>query len=1428
MLVKNAYELFLLLQEKGIQLRLDHEQNLKCQAPKGVMTEALLLLLKEYKAELIRMVKNHAISDLSAITGKDATHFSPQPEQIRAPESLLIDGRYPLSMAEKRFWFLHTLSETPHYYNVSVSYRVLGVLDIHALEQAVSAVINRHTILRTSFVMHQGEICRSLQPSTSFKVSVLSCSDQTEDQWMDTLIQRQKIDFDLFSSPLLRVDFLVNQQASKTTQDQCLLFCLHHLICDAWSVEILLKEIFSYYLEYTQGKKALLPDVSLQYIDYALWQDDQISQKKEALSFWCHQLQNVENLLEETDIFADSLASAGHLLDATPKKNIRLFFLAQNEHEKILAFSKKNQVSVFNFMLFCYGLFLYYSFEKQHFAVGVPVTTRNTKAAENMIGCLINTIAVKFSVDDSLTFTEFFAKMKASWSNLMPYQEVPFEKIVDAMGFGAKDQKNKYPIFQTLLAYHKNDSVDHLEWQGLSLSKVQSMVGIAKVPVQLTVTETTSQIQCEWEWDEAFFDDGQLLQWTQSFQALIRLVLDSESIQIKDCQLFKLQRKSAILVGIERRNFYQQVAPYVLKDWHLFEKNIAIVQGSLKVTYRELFILSEILLKKFSPAITAGDTVAIWCHLSIESIAALLAVVRAGGIYVPIHVDWPLQRIQKALITAKAQYFCVGEALLSSIDLGFLSLHSINRVSIPSFDQMLPDIEKEKNHAHQDENFSYVSDIDLKQARSIFYIIFTSGSTGDAKGALVYQDSFVNLLQWYIEALSLNAEDRALVFTSFAFDLTQKNIWATLATGATLYLPKLHYFVVDLCCDIIQQERITRINSSPSLFYALLEKTSLDCAQETSSSPLLSLQSVVLGGEAIQYRLLEQWHTTHTARLYNSYGPTECTDVVTYALISRPNLSTIPQGLSSRAQKESQLKTVNSQIPLGSPIFNTMISIRNPSNQVMRCRQVGEICISGLPLGGGYIARDDLTRQVFLSSEIEQCYKTGDFGYIAEDGLLYFTGRRDDQIKLRGLRIELSEIEQAILSFDRQCAVFCWQETLVAFVVEKTSFSIQKFRQSLLEKLPLYSIPEVFFILDQLPLTSSGKVDRVLLKNLYGNRLQEASLIPRLEHFSAEEIRLKNALVRIWGSILKKEVHEQQSFFQQGGHSLLALNLLYQIQSAWGVQLNLSDLLVYDSIATQTHWLSQKINQKKSGSNIYILKEFQNKPAYDWVVIHPILGDLACYAYWVKQFSGPAQVIGIACPDALERYSHATELLSDYADSMMQHLKTKRVRLLGYSFGAILVLALIPFLKKKEISIEWVGLIDSDLSTDFSDLLSQSSALLIEGLQGKSQELAANREAIEGFYQKAKEQGMISGDYPYRAFESRAFSIYHLYRLFSGVSLQALDAPCFMAVGRETYQKLIVQHSPFLAAPTLVLDAVHVDILNEMNSQSILDFIATL
>ena len=325
---------------------------------------------------------------------------------------------------------------------------------------------------------------------------------------------------------------------------------------------------------------------------------------------------------------------------------------------------------------------------------------------------------------------------------------------------------------------------------------------------------------------------------------------------------------------------------------------------------------------------------------------------------------------------------------------------------------------------------------------------------------------------------------------------------------------------------------------------------------------------------------------------------------------------------------------------------------------------------------------------------------------------------------------------------------------------------------------------------------------------------------PKISHFSSEKMVLKNVLLRIWGSILKKKIHEQHSFFQQGGHSLLALNLLYQIQNEWSLQLHLSDLLIYDSIVLQTDWLYQKINQNKSSSNIYILKEYPEEPTYDWVLIHPILGDLACYAYWVKQCSDAAQVMGVSCPHHIENYANANDLLVEYAEAIIKQLKTNRVRLLGYSFGGMLAVLLAPFLSKKEISVEWVGIIDSDLSTDFSDLLSKSAYSLDTNNM--------HAEVIEHFYQKAKERGVIDYDYPYHAFQSRALSMYHLYRLFSGVSLKPLETPWFMVLGLKTHQVSMMQYSPFLAAPTLILEATHADMLSEINSQKILDFIATL
>jgi len=553
--------------------------------------------------------------------------------------------------------------------------------------------------------------------------------------------------------------------------------------------------------------------------------------------------------------------------------------------------------------------------------------------------------------------------------------------------------------------------------------------------------------------------------------------------------------------------------------------NVAVIHGDRRMTYRELNQQANQLARYLQQeGLQKGERVGICLSRSPSMLVSVWGVLKAGGVYIPIEAGYPRDRIHYILQDSEARFLltetCIQERLP---DVG----------SIP----VLLDTLADKIVGFDDGNL-----VVKPEAGDGIYIIYTSGSTGNPKGAAVTHGGEVNLQRWYTNACDFNTGDRSIIVSAFGFDLTQKNLFAPTLCGGAIVIPQMDEYDAEVVAAEIERSAVTHMNCAPSALYALVEH-----CDDPRARQLKSLRWVYLGGEPIRMNALSQWlqHPNCKAQVVNSYGPTECTDVVSWYVVD-------------------DITPMTGGVPIGKPICNTEIYVVNDALKPVPHGIVGEICIAGAGVGLGYLKRDELTAEVFVENPFGQgkLYRTGDLGRFMPDGNIEYIGRKDFQVKVRGLRIELGEIEHAIKQLPgvTDALVTVRDEQLIAYGVSIEPDSASQWQSVLRNALPDYMVPARLILLPEWPLTPNGKIDR--------KALPDPDIQQRLMPYVAPRDDIEIAIVDIWSQVLKRdEIGINDGFFDLGGHSLLANQIVSRLRKHFAIALPIRDLMTHPTVA---------------------------------------------------------------------------------------------------------------------------------------------------------------------------------------------------------------------------------------------------------------------
>ena len=1044
-------------------------------------------------------------------------------------EQIDTSDNYVLSSAQRRIYYASTIAgDNSLLYNIPGGVIFDKKINAVKLEKCLNTLINRHESLRTYFEIKDGQVVQKILDKLDFKLEVIEEKDFND---LNILFKKFIKPFDLSKAPLFRAK-LIN-----FTNKKCVLFVdMHHIISDGTSSTILVEELCKLYNNET------LPKLTMTYKDFAAFENKKIlsGAMNESEQYWLQKF--------KTEIPVLNLPTQ-HSRPAVQSYDGEKVYSSIDEEtkHKIDFVSKQMGITPYMFMLGAYYVLLSKYTSQNDIVVGSPIVGRDVEETYNVIGMFVNTLALRENIDSSLTFKAFLMQLKENLLNSYKYQTYPFDELVNKLEIKRDTSRN--PIFDTMFIY-QNYGIKNIKFSNINSLYYVPDTGISKFDLSLEVIPNNNGASLSFEYATKLFDEIFIKNMLEHYINILNSVLENLDTKISEIDMLSDAERNKILYEFNNTKVDYQKNKTISQ---LFEEqveqtpdNIALVFEDRKITFRELNEKANSLAHYLrNNGISKNDIVGVMVNRSLEIIVGLLAVVKAGGAYIPIDPTFPSDRINYMLKSSNAKLLLTQEKLIQKIDVE-------NKVAIDL---------NSKNPVY---NYSNLNLKPINDPDDLVYLIFTSGSTGKPKGVMVTHrvlSNFTNYCNNYVEYLC-NSEYLAIAsITTVSFDIfayetlisLQKGLRVVIANENEQTTPKL-------LNDLIKRNNVKIIQSTPSVMQIFVNNI-------TSMPSLPDLRYIVLAGEQLPLSLVHSLHDlSKNIVIYNGYGPSE-----TY--------------YSSLTEMNDTLITI------GKPIYNSQMYILDSNLKPVPIGVPGEIYISGECVGKGYLNNPELTQKSFIKNPYLAntiMYKSGDLGIYTSDGDIICLGRSDHQVKIRGLRIELGEIESLISKYPGIEEVTVVKQTInarefiSAYYVSRKKIVINDLRKYLSHSLPKYMVPSYYIALDSLPYTPNGKIDRKALP------LATDILSTETTDYVAPTTELQKILVNIFEKILNtRPIGINDNFFELGGDSLLAMDLNIEIQKLTN-NITYSDIFHFATVAE----LEDRIYSK--GSNDFLLKKIDN------------------------------------------------------------------------------------------------------------------------------------------------------------------------------------------------------------------------------------------
>ncbi|MDZ8030972.1 amino acid adenylation domain-containing protein [Nostoc sp. DedSLP04] len=1067
-----------------------------------------------------------------------------------------ISKNIPLSFSQQRLWFIDQLYHGSSFYNIPIAFHIKGQLNITALQQSLNEILKRHEIWRTNFTLVNGEPVQEIAPKLTWDLPIINLEYLFGKDWegevKKLIAQEVTKPFNLAKGLLVRATLL-----SLSEEEYVLLVTMHHIITDGWSCGVFLRELSTLYAALSTNQLSALPELPIQYADFAIWQRDRTQGEflTTKLNYWKQQLSGELPVLQlPTDRPRPSV---------TTFAGAKQYFTFSAElTDALRQLSQREDATLFMSLLAAFNILLYRYTNQEDIVIGSPIANRNRAELEGMLGLFVNTLVLRNDLSGNPSFCELLRRVREVTLDAYAHQDLPFEMLVEELQ--PERDLSRNPLYEVMFVL-QNTPTSVQEVSGLTLRALEFESGTAQLDIFLSISESREGLTGCLEYNTDIFDSTRITRFINHFQTLLENILANPEERICELSLLSTNEQEQLLLKFNQtRTDYQDVCLHQLfeQQVELTPDSVALISQSEKITYRQLnHTVNQLAYYLQKQGVTKETFVALCLERSIDMVTGILAILKAGGAYIPLDPSYPVERLNFMLSDSQASILITHHKIVEK-----LSLSSPKIVYL--------DIQKDEIARESQEN-----PINISSSDNLAYIIYTSGSTGTPKGVLGNHRGTVNGLHWLWKTYPFNPEEVCCQKTAISFIDSVWEIFAPLLQGipiviinnATLLDPQL--FI-----EALAHHKVTRIILVPSLLRLLLDN------YHHLTNKLSQLKLWITSGEALSVNLAKSFRELIPfAGLINLYGSSEVSANATY-------------------YDTSLLSDQANSVPIGRPIDNTQVYVLDRNLQLTPVGVVGELYIGGDGLAKGYLHRLELTAERFIDNPFvlgNKLYKTGDFARYLNDGNIEYWGRHDEQVKIRGFRVELGEISTAITEHPdvKESVVILSNDTqesqlLIAYVVTQNQDIAAQLLPYLQQKLPNYMLPSSFVVLNAFPLTPNGKVDkRSLSTNDFIRPNITKSFIPP-RNFT------ELSLVKLWENLLKTNlIGVTDNFFELGGHSFLAVRLMAQIQDKFGHNLSLSTLFENPTIEKLALIVSQR-SHEISNSPLVVINSSGSKTPF--------------------------------------------------------------------------------------------------------------------------------------------------------------------------------------------------------------------------------------
>ncbi len=1105
-------QLLATLRDLNVHLYVE-DGNLKCKAPKDALNEEIRYQLKSRKAELIDIL------DQSGIAQSGEVRTSP----IKPGERI---EPIPLSYAQQRLWFLDQLEPDSALYNMPAVFKLTGCLNEAALAQSFNEIVRRHENLRTVFVTVKGVPTQAILPASEWSVAQVDLTalpEHSRPAVLRDLCRREaEKTFSLATGPLLRITLIALSSAAGR-QQSILLVTLHHIVSDGWSSSILLREFATLYQAFSAGQCSPLAELPVQYADFACWQRrylgaDVLRQQGE---YWRNRLAGAPSVLElPTDyprpaVMAYCGAQQTFAIPAALAKQIRTI-------------SRQYDVTLFMLLLASFDVLLFRFSGQADICVGTPVANRNRLEIEGLIGFFVNTLVMRCDLSGNPRFDELLIRVRSAVLDAQSHQDLPFEQLVETLH--PERNLSHSPLFQVMLVL-QNQAGLTTTLAGLDIRAIDDESTVAKFDLTLQIHEDRGGLTGSFEYNTALFEAATMARFAACYLELLQGIADAPQCRLSELPLLPSDARSQLLFA-----WNATAADYPRNQClhQLFEAQVektpladALAFAGQTLSYAELNARANQLAHYLrAMGVVPDRPVGLCVGRSLEMAVGMLGILKAGGAYLPLDPLYPEARIASMLDDAGVGVLLTGQA--------WAALGSQHVGETICLDSDWPTIAQ----------WSVANPAHCNHPLDLAYMIYTSGSTGTPKGVMVSHRNAVHSTTarfiHYQEPVSAY-----LLLSSFAFDSSVAGLFWTLGQGGCLCLPTDDAARDPVAlAELIAERRVSHLLALPS-FYAVLLKQ--------AGASLQSLKTAIVAGETCATEIVRlHREIAPQVHLYNEYGPTE---------------GSVWSSVYRAGQDD-----LHKPLPIGRPIPNVRLYILDRSGSPVPVGVQGELHIGGEGVVRGYWRRPELTAEKFIPDTFRadggRLYKTGDLARYRPDGDIEFLGRIDHQVKIRGFRIELGEIEARLMAHPAvdEALVSVREDQpgnrqLVAYVVGNAS--TDGLRSYLQAALPDYMVPGAFVLLERMPLTANGKLDRQALPTPDSGEAAK-------DRYAAPVTETEKILAAIWSEILGIDsIGRHDDFFDSGGHSLLATQLPMAVQKKFNIRLPLKRFFEIPVLAEQ-------------------------------------------------------------------------------------------------------------------------------------------------------------------------------------------------------------------------------------------------------------------